>query len=159
MCSFLFVVRRSPAKRPRGCVRSTARAPMNPSMASQTRRRASGRDPSAPGRAPRALSERRPAFRGRRARRRLSIEVCLNLRSFSGDIRRKTPPETSPRRVPRQVPAVFFVLAPAGTGSSRRVKHQTLVPQAYENPFELSVGACERRTGILRRQLLAPVRH
>ena len=77
--------------------------------------------------------DRRQARRRRRGRghgrrrslfyclsRRLSIEVCLNLRSFSGDIRRKTPPETSPRRVPRQVPAASFVLAPAGAGRSRR---------------------------------------
>ena len=36
---------------------------MHPTMGSQTRRRAFGRDPSVPGRAPRAPSETRPAPR------------------------------------------------------------------------------------------------
>ena len=55
-----------------------------------------------------------------------------------------------------EVPAAFFVLAPAGPGRSRRAGDQTLIPQAHENLFELSSWTSDRRTGFFGSRELAP---
>ena len=119
-----------------------------------------------------ALCMRRPRAGARRDLWRLSTR---SLAYFSRKLRH-TKSSSTLTFIPRQFPWRYYgrrpqgaspdrsrrcssVLAPAGAGRSRRVKEQTLIPHAYENPFELSDGTFERRTGILPRLELAAVRH
>ena len=65
-----------------------------------------------------------------------------------------------PQTRPQTGPGGFQRPGARGTGTSRRrVKKQTIIPQAYENPVDPSFGVSEVRTEILGDRGLAAVRH